>query len=87
MDQLRTIGEFLALAALHHQQVLLRGDVDILRTETGHREGDAVIVFTAARDVERGIIVAGVEARLVFEQVEQAVKTHGAAAIGSEIET
>jgi hypothetical protein len=35
----------------------------------------------------KGIVVAGIGAGLAFEQVEQAVKTHGRAAIGGKIET
>src|SRR3546814_3972233 len=52
--------------------------------EPGHGERDAVIVGTAAFDVERRVIVAGVAANLAFEQVEQAIKPNGGAAIRSE---
>ena len=62
-------------------------NLNILRTETRHSQGDAVIVFAAFGDVERGVIVARIRARLTFEHVEKPVKTNGAAAIGGKIKT
>src|SRR3546814_15771422 len=70
-------SDLFTLATLDDQQVLLCGDVDILRTEPGHGERDAVIVRAAAFDVERGIIVTAVVARLAFEQVKQTVEADG----------
>ena len=60
----RAVFDLVTLLALHDQQVLLRGDVDIARPEACDGERDAVVVLTPARDIERGIIVSGVQARL-----------------------
>ncbi len=87
MQELRRIGFELGLAAFHDEQVLLRGDVDFVGFEPGDGKRDAVLVIAAAFDVERGVIVPGLCARLALQQVEQAVETDGGAAIGGKIET
>ena len=82
------LGAVLALAALDHQQVLVRGDVEVFGPEARDRQGDAVGIVAAALDVVRRVVVAAAGgADLVLEQVEQAVETDRGAAIGSEIET
>src|SRR5690606_26644337 len=77
----------LALATLDHEQVLLRGDVEILPAKSGYGQSDAVAVFAAALDIEGRIILAAIRTGLAFEQVEQPVEADGGAAIGSEIDT
>lgn len=87
MEHIALSRGLLALAALHGEQILLRGNIEIGGFEPGHGQRDPVSVFAAALDIEWGVIFARTVARLVFENVEQAVKTHGAAAIGGEIKT
>jgi len=87
MDQFRPVLVLFAFLALHNQQVLLRSDINILRSEPGNGERDAVIIFAPARDVERRVIITRIQARLIFQQVEHTVKTNGAAAIGGKIKT
>jgi hypothetical protein len=54
VEELPGILGFFGLAALDHQQVLLRGDVDLGRLETGDGKGDAIGILIAAFDVEGG---------------------------------
>src|SRR5690606_37638684 len=70
------VRSLLALAALDRQQVLLRGDLEIVRAEAGYRQRDAIAVLAAALDVERGVVVARI-ARLALEQIEQAIEANG----------
>ena len=77
-----------ALAALHHQQVLLGGNIEVGRFEPGHRNGDSVVVLCPAFDIERRVVVAlRGGAAGVFQQVEQPVKTYGGTAVGGKIKT
>ena len=55
--------------------------------EPGNGQGDAVGILAAALDVERGVVVAAVEAALVLEQIEQPVEPDHGAAIGGKIKT
>ena len=78
-------GSFVRLLALDHQQVLLGGNVDISRLEPGDGQGDAIDVFAPALDIEGGVIIAAVQAVVVFQQIKQPVKANHGAAIGGKI--
>ncbi len=80
-------AHFVTLPALHDQQVLLRGNVEVLRPEAGDGEGDAIGILAAALDIEGRVIVAAARTSLLLEQVEETVETDGGAAIGRKIKT
>src|SRR5690606_18859785 len=86
MQHLAVIGLF-ALTPLHNQKVLMRGDVEIVLPEARYRESDAVSILAAPLDIERWVVVAGVVADLVLQQVEQPIEPDGGAAIRGKIET
>ena len=76
-----------ALLALDHQQVLLRGDVNFSRLEPGHGQRDAIGIFANALDIERRVIVTRTHPVLVFQQIKQPVKPDHGAAIRRKIKT
>src|SRR3546814_2801877 len=59
------------------EQVLLGRDVDLVRAEARDGQGNAIAIFGNPFDVERRVIVALLQPRIVFDQVEQTVETHG----------
>src|SRR5690606_7999658 len=65
----------------------MRGNVQVFRAKAGDSQGDAIGILSPALDVEGRVIIARVVADLILQQVEQAVETHGRAAIGGKIET
>ena len=83
-----TRAGFLALLADDDEQVLLRGDVEVVGTEAGDGDGDAIGILAAALDVERRVVVAAARsARGILEQVEQVIEAHRGTAIGGKIKT
>ncbi|MNL60218.1 hypothetical protein D3C87_1840140 [compost metagenome] len=59
----------------HHQQVVLRGDIQFAFGETGDGNCDAVVVFVYQLNVVWRVTVT--LALVIFYMVEQAIETNG----------
>ena len=75
------------LAAGDEQQVLLRGDLDLVTAETGDRDGDAIPILGQTLEVEGRIILGRGTACVGFEKVEQPVEADGRTAIRGQVES
>ena len=75
------------LLAGNNQQVLLSSDIDFIGLETGDCDGHDIFGFRGPLDIEGRIVIAlGCGAR-VFQEVEQAIKANGRAAIRGKVKT
>ena len=74
-----------ALAALDGQEILGRGDGDLVGRKAREREGDLLGVLAAALDIVGRIALLAGPHRVVFHQVEQAVEADRGAPEGRKI--
>ena len=85
VEKLRVLRPIVLLAG-HQQQILLRGDLDLVAAEAGDGQRDAVAIVGDSLQVERRIIFSSA-ARVRLDHVEKTIEADGRAAVGGQVET
>ena len=87
VQKITIVVAFRLLAPRNYQQILLRNNVDLVGLEPRNCDGDLIVIFAGALDIERRIIFVGRCASGIFEQFKQAVKADSVPAIRCKIKT
>ena len=87
VQKIAIVVAFSVLAARDDQQILLCNNVNFVGFESRNCDGDLIVIFAGAFDIERRLVFVGRGAPGVFEQFKQAVKTDGVPAIRCKIKT